>query len=466
MKINKLSKITAIILMSSLTLSQINAADVTITDGSPRLIFNDTNTPASEEWSIQGVNNSNFYMTDHNAGETFFRVDSATSNSNALAFWAKNNGEVCLAWDTVCIAKSANDLNSLVVDSSGDINLANGSVFIDRSSNYVGIGTVAPTEDLHIIDNSPTIYLQDSTLTTWALNENGGSTVFDIAYSKDTSTLSFVRPFRIEENAADDSLVIDSTSNIGIGTNNPVEAVDVYRNNAASRFQLTSVSDDSVNVAQFVQRRARAGATAIVRNDNMGQFSFRGHNGTAYSGTRAGIAVLAAEDWSSGNEGTRMIFTVTPNGSNTPQHGLRIENNGDVYVPNGNLYVGSTRLHVPDYVFQKEYNLMPLGELKTFISKNNHLPGITAASKVTKEGYVDMTQMQMNLLEKVEELTLYTLQQEKALASKDTEMKKMQEKISKLESMQKRLAKVESLLTNLALDTSNSKTEKVSLNNK
>ena len=46
------------------------------------------------------------------------------------------------------------------------------------------------------------------------------------------------------------------------------------------------------------------------------------------------------------------------------------------------------------------------------------------------------------------------------------ELKIAQDKIAKLETMQKRLAKIESLLINLALDTSNSKMEKVSLNSK
>ena len=107
---------------------------------------------------------------------------------------------------------------------------------------------------------------------------------------------------------------------------------------------------------------------------------------------------------------------------------------------------------------------MKLDKLKTYIGKNNHLPGVASAEEVGKEGVVNLSGLQMTLLEKVEELTLYTLQQEEALASKTAQMKIMEEKISKFEAMQKRLVKVESLLTNLALDTSNMKTDKVSVN--
>jgi hypothetical protein len=144
---------------------------------------------------------------------------------------------------------------------------------------------------------------------------------------------------------------------------------------------------------------------------------------------------------------------------------------GNVFIPNGNLYVKGTKMSVPDYVFEENYKLMPLNELKVFIQKNNHLPGVVSADEVDKTGIVNLSGLQMTLLEKVEELTLYTLQQEEALSSKDTELvslatelKKAQEKIAKLETMQKRLAKVESLLTNLALDTSKSKKEEVAFN--
>ena len=61
-------------------------------------------------------------------------------------------------------------------------------------------------------------------------------------------------------------------------------------------------------------------------------------------------------------------------------------------------------------------------------------------------------------------LTKVVQNQDKAIAETRAELKAAQEKISRLEAMQDRLAKVESLLTNLALDTSNVKKEKVSLN--
>lgn len=67
-----------------------------------------------------------------------------------------------------------------------------------------------------------------------------------------------------------------------------------------------------------------------------------------------------------------------------------------------------------DKVFEKNYQLMPLSEVSEFISKNQHLPNIPSAKDVVKEG-VSMNEMVSKLLEKIEELTLYTLQQQKEI---------------------------------------------------
>jgi hypothetical protein len=63
----------------------------------------------------------------------------------------------------------------------------------------------------------------------------------------------------------------------------------------------------------------------------------------------------------------------------------------------------------PDYVFEEGYNLKPLNELETYVKENKHLPGIPTADEVSKNG-LSAGEMQAKLLEKVEELTLYTIQ--------------------------------------------------------
>ena len=68
----------------------------------------------------------------------------------------------------------------------------------------------------------------------------------------------------------------------------------------------------------------------------------------------------------------------------------------------------------PDYVFGDNYKLLPLHELKKFIGENRHLPDMPSEGEVIGQGY-DLNEMQHILLKKIEELTLYTLQQQEEI---------------------------------------------------
>lgn len=68
----------------------------------------------------------------------------------------------------------------------------------------------------------------------------------------------------------------------------------------------------------------------------------------------------------------------------------------------------------PDYVFHKNYQLRPLHELEAFIKKNNHLPEVPSAADVKVNG-IDVAENQAALLKKIEELTLYIIEQNKRI---------------------------------------------------
>lgn len=73
-----------------------------------------------------------------------------------------------------------------------------------------------------------------------------------------------------------------------------------------------------------------------------------------------------------------------------------------------------------DYVFKKDYPLMPLSGVKEFIKEKGHLPGVPSAEEVVKNG-IDLGKMDAKLLEKIEELTLYILQINKRLEQLEQE---------------------------------------------
>ncbi len=83
---------------------------------------------------------------------------------------------------------------------------------------------------------------------------------------------------------------------------------------------------------------------------------------------------------------------------------------------NGSIY--ATEIWVkeytnwPDYVFNNNYNLMPLSELENYIKKYNHLPDVPSKDEVAKEG-VNVGEMNEILLKKIEELTLYIIELKK-----------------------------------------------------
>ncbi|MBI9037240.1 MAG: hypothetical protein JEY97_03835 [Bacteroidales bacterium] len=68
----------------------------------------------------------------------------------------------------------------------------------------------------------------------------------------------------------------------------------------------------------------------------------------------------------------------------------------------------------PDYVFKKDYKLMPLDEVEEFINENGHLPNIPSASEMSNSG-LEIGETQRLLMEKIEELTLYIIEQQKLI---------------------------------------------------
>ena len=84
----------------------------------------------------------------------------------------------------------------------------------------------------------------------------------------------------------------------------------------------------------------------------------------------------------------------------------------------------------PDFVFQKGYNLMSLKDLKTYIDKNNHLPEVESAAIMEANG-MDMKQMNLTLLKKVEELTIYLLNQNAEMQDMKKEMQALKTTLKK-----------------------------------
>lgn len=123
--------------------------------------------------------------------------------------------------------------------------------------------------------------------------------------------------------------------------------------------------------------------------------------------------------------------------SNSGDYTIKKENGGSIVLDGAIVRVNNkliaTEINVKtyvwaDYVFGKGYKLKTPEELENFITANKHLPNIPSAAEVEKEG-VNLANMDAKLLEKVEELTLYMLAQQKQIAAQQEQIKKLEEKI-------------------------------------
>jgi len=99
----------------------------------------------------------------------------------------------------------------------------------------------------------------------------------------------------------------------------------------------------------------------------------------------------------------------------------------------------------PDYVFDRGFELMPLREVERFIEENKHLPEIPGANAMEKDG-LEMVDMSMRLLKKLEELTLHAIRQEKDIASYQDKLARQEERLarqqSRLENLERALKKL------------------------
>ena len=80
-----------------------------------------------------------------------------------------------------------------------------------------------------------------------------------------------------------------------------------------------------------------------------------------------------------------------------------------------------------DFVFADDYQLRSLSEVKSFIQENKHLPEIKSAQEMQENG-VSVSELQIQLLQKIEELTLYILQQEERIRQQDLRIKALEVK--------------------------------------
>ena len=122
---------------------------------------------------------------------------------------------------------------------------------------------------------------------------------------------------------------------------------------------------------------------------------------------------------------TEIIKAINPATNHTPfvvnaDGSMALANTSmKIFQVNSNGLLQARRIKVDaltwaDFVFEKDYKLMPVQELSQYINENKHLPNVPSAETVVAEG-IDLAEMNKILLQKIEELTLYMLQQQQQI---------------------------------------------------
>lgn len=206
------------------------------------------------------------------------------------------------------------------------------------------------------------------------------------------------------------SNVFPSSGNVGIGTSSPIEKLHIRGD---VRFERLSGGNNYISIS------GDAGGNYITSGDpvtNMKNLFIRvsptGNDASDrhiyFQAGKAGGAFL-----------TRLTITGGGNvgiGTTSPKAKLAVEGNilaKEIKVTNN--------IAVPDYVFEPDYNLPSLSEIETYVKENKHLPEIPSAKDIARDG-LDLGEMNLLLLKKVEELTLHLIEKEKRIRRIETEL--------------------------------------------
>jgi hypothetical protein len=295
-----------------------------------------------------------------------------------------------------------------------------GALGTSTTPGNVGIGTSTPDHLLLIHNsNNPTLGIGKPNH-----NTTGKSTLAFYAGNATQQNGFFVRYFR--DATADrigfiggggtENLSVLNSGNVGIGTPAPLEKLSVIGN-----IRIQGTTGQTHSELNFY--RADGAKFATIGQGNLSAanstFDISHYNGNdirfMQNGSEA-MRILA-----SGNVGIGTSTTGTSK--------LAVE--GRIAAREVNVLIGNW----PDYVFEKNYNLRPLAEVENYINQNKHLPEVPAAKEMEANG-VNLGEMNMLLLKKVEELTLYLIDQNEKLEMQRREVQKLKSELQILKSKQ------------------------------
>ena len=320
-------------------------------------------------------------------------------------------------------------LNNAAVDTKVFLNTNGNSYF---NGGNVGIGTPTPGGKLHV--QGSTYIGNENTDASYrvSIGASGGD-YGSIGYGYKYSLISNSHSYAIGDYASQlrfnnggfsfltapigtagnpvnftTAMTIQQNGNVGIGTPAPNFALDVSGD--------VNLDDGGTNRDLKMRLHQKAALSSFNTRNSPNDILYinRNWNSSGYYSDFNTISIY-------GNVGI---------GTESPDAKLAVS--GQVHAQEVKV---SVTVPGPDYVFEKNYKLPTLEEIKTYIDQNNHLPEVPSAAEMEKNG-VKLGAMNMLLLKKVEELTLYAI----AMNAKMLEMKMENEE--RMDEMQKEIKRL------------------------
>ncbi len=242
-----------------------------------------------------------------------------------------------------------------------------------------------------------------------------------------------------------------ATGNVGIGVDNPLSKLAIggsgdaahtvtieshsasnhrvplklYRSSVANGHVIQAWSSDRISVNENVARLMADGSLHMGLGGGRLAVGFTTATHTLHvngSGKWQGNSSSFTEINSNtngqfmrqyANDGTTLSWLIRGFASGGVQ---AMFNQGGINV-NGTVTAKELNVTVhgwPDYVFSEGYELMDLKDLQRFLEENRHLPGIPSESEIKAHG-LNVGEINVKMMEKIEELTLYILHQQRLI---------------------------------------------------